>query len=89
MRLLVVAALTAVSSIANAQVTPAPQTPTAQITRTDLIKRQLPAGAFRNVEAVIVDLAPGAVATRHRHDVAVLAYVLEGETENSLTVESS
>lgn len=82
MRRLVVPVLTAVAaSIATAQAPPAPP-PTAQITRTDLIKRQLPPGAFRNVEAVIVDLAPGAAAVRHRHDVAVLVYVLEGTVEN-------
>jgi quercetin dioxygenase-like cupin family protein len=31
---------------------------------------------------VIIELAPAAGAPRHRHDVAVLAYVLEGTVEN-------
>jgi len=30
----------------------------------------------------VIDLAPGASAARHRHDVAVLAYVVEGTVEN-------
>ena len=52
------------------------------ITRIELLKRVLPAGNFRNVQADIVELAPGASARRHRHDVAVLAYVIEGAVEN-------
>lgn len=31
---------------------------------------------------MVIDLPPGAGAPRHRHDVAVLAYVLEGEVDN-------
>lgn len=30
----------------------------------------------------MIDLPPGAAAPRHRHDVAVMAYVLEGAVEN-------
>lgn len=52
------------------------------VSRTDLIQRMLPPGNFRDVQAAIIDLAPGAGAIRHRHDVAVLAYVLEGVVEN-------
>ena len=52
------------------------------ITRTELVKQALPPGDFRNVQAAVIELAPGAVAPLHRHDVAVLVYVLEGETEN-------
>lgn len=52
------------------------------VTRTDLLKRALPHGDFREVEAVMIDLPPGAAAPRHRHDVAVVAYVLEGTVEN-------
>ena len=52
------------------------------VTRTDLLKQVLPPGNFRNVQAAVIDLAPGATAPRHRHDVAVLAYVLEGTVEN-------
>ena len=54
----------------------------AGITRTDLMRQLLPPGEFRNVQAAVIELAPGAGAPPHRHDVAVLVYVLEGETEN-------
>ena len=54
----------------------------APITRTELLKQVLPPGNFRNVQAVTVELGPAAGALRHRHDVAVLAYVLEGVVEN-------
>jgi len=53
-----------------------------QVTRTDLLKKVLPPGDFRNVQASIVELGPDAAAPRHRHDVAVLAYVVEGTVEN-------
>ena len=52
------------------------------VTRTELLKQVLPAGDFRNVQAVMIELAPGAGAPIHRHDVAVLAYVIEGAVEN-------
>jgi quercetin dioxygenase-like cupin family protein len=52
------------------------------VTRTELLKQVLPPGNFRNVQAAIIELAPWAGAPRHRHDVAVLAYVLEGIVEN-------
>ena len=52
------------------------------VTRTELLKQVLPAGNFRNVQAVLIELAPGAGASIHRHDVAVLAYVIEGAVEN-------
>lgn len=63
---------------ASAQQAPGPN----PVTRTELIKRTLPAGDFRNVQAALIELGPGASAPRHRHDVAVLAYVLEGTVEN-------
>ncbi|HMC53705.1 MAG TPA: cupin domain-containing protein [Gemmatimonadaceae bacterium] len=52
------------------------------ITRAELLARDLPPGDFRHVQSVIVTLPPGAAAARHRHDVAVFAYVLEGTVEN-------
>ena len=52
------------------------------VSRTDLLKQTLPPGNFRNVQASIVELGPEATAQRHRHDVAVMAYVLEGTVEN-------
>jgi len=52
------------------------------ISRTELLKQALPPGDFRNVQAVVIELGPAAGAPRHRHDVAVMAYVLEGSVEN-------
>lgn len=72
----IVAALLVVSP-ASAQ-----QPPTSPVTRTDLLRQVLPSGEFRDVQAVVIELQPGAAAPRHRHDVAVLAYVLEGTVEN-------
>jgi quercetin dioxygenase-like cupin family protein len=61
---------------------PAPAQGISAVTTKELIKRTLPPGDFRDVRAIVVDLGPGATAARHRHDVAVLAYVLEGTVEN-------
>ena len=69
------------SSTAQSQ-PPAPQLPGPSVTRTELLKRVLPIGDFRNVQSVVIELGPAAAAPRHRHDVAVLAYVLEGTVEN-------
>jgi quercetin dioxygenase-like cupin family protein len=75
--------LLAVAAFATASSASAQQQPAATpVTRTDLLKRVLPQGDFREVEAVMIDLPPGAAAPRHRHDVAVMAYVLEGTVEN-------
>ena len=52
------------------------------ITRTELLKQTLPPGNFRDVGAVVIELQPNASAPRHRHDVAVMAYVLEGTVQN-------
>jgi quercetin dioxygenase-like cupin family protein len=71
------AALTAARPAAAQQPVPVPP-----IARTDLMKQTLPPGDFRTVQAVIIELQPGATAALHRHDVAVLAYMLEGEVEN-------
>jgi quercetin dioxygenase-like cupin family protein len=63
--------------------TSAQQPPSASpVSRTELLKQVLPTGNFRNVQAAIIELEPAAAAPRHRHDVAVLAYVLEGIVEN-------
>ena len=64
--------------VQQATAAPAP----AALTRTELLARDLPAGDFRRVQAVIVTLPPGSAAVRHRHDAAVVAYVLEGAVEN-------
>jgi quercetin dioxygenase-like cupin family protein len=71
------AALVATSDVRAQQPTPVPP-----VSRTDLLKQTLPSGDFRTVQAAVVELQPGAAAAIHRHDVAVLAYVLEGEVEN-------
>jgi quercetin dioxygenase-like cupin family protein len=55
---------------------------TSPVTRTELLKQVLPPGNFRNVQSVMIELAPGAGAPMHRHDVAVVAYVIEGMVEN-------
>jgi quercetin dioxygenase-like cupin family protein len=57
------------------------QTPPA-IVRTEVLQQTLPPGNFRTVQSVVIELAPGAAAPKHRHDVAVMAYVLEGTVEN-------
>jgi quercetin dioxygenase-like cupin family protein len=75
--------LLAVAAFATASNASAQQQSAAMpVTRTDLLKRVLPDGDFREIEAIVIDLAPGAAAPRHRHDVAVVAYVLEGTVEN-------
>lgn len=75
--------LSGVLTLGVAPVTSAQQPPSASpVSRTELLKQVLPTGNFRNVQAVIVELGPAAAAPRHRHDVAVLAYVLEGIVEN-------
>lgn len=63
---------------ASAQATPS----SSAVSRTNLLKRVLPSGDFREVEAVLIELPPGAAAPRHRHDVAVVAYVIEGTVAN-------
>jgi quercetin dioxygenase-like cupin family protein len=72
---------TAFMSAANVAFAQQP-TSASPVTRTELLKQVLPAGDFRNVQAVVIELAPGAGAPVHRHDVAVLAYVIEGAVEN-------
>ena len=56
--------------------------PASPVRRTEILKQVLPAGNFRNVLAATIELPPGASAPSHRHDVAVLAYVIEGVVEN-------
>jgi quercetin dioxygenase-like cupin family protein len=76
--LLLAAATVGTFASASAQATPSPNA----VSRTGLLKRALPPGDFREVEAVLIELPPGAAAPRHRHDVAVVAYVLEGTVAN-------
>jgi quercetin dioxygenase-like cupin family protein len=75
--------LSCILTLSGAPRASAQQPPSATpVTRIELLKQVLPPGDFRNVQAVIIELGAGAAAARHRHDVAVLAYVLEGTVEN-------
>ena len=66
----------------------AAQQPPAQVSRTDLLKQVLPPGDYKNVQVSVVEIAPGGAAQTHRHDVAVVAYVIEGEVENQFDAGS-
>jgi quercetin dioxygenase-like cupin family protein len=44
----------------------------------------LPKGDYRNAAIVTVEYAPGGETKKHRHDVAIFAYVLEGSVESQL-----
>ena len=44
----------------------------------------LPKGDYRNAAIVTVEYAPGGETRKHRHDVAIFAYVLEGSVESQL-----
>ena len=44
----------------------------------------LPKGDYHNAALVTVEYAPGGETKKHRHDVAVFAYVLEGSVESQL-----
>jgi quercetin dioxygenase-like cupin family protein len=75
--------LSAVLTLGTAPQSSAPQPAGApSVARNELLSQVLPPGNFRTVLAVAVDLPPGVAAPRHRHDVAVMAYVLEGTVEN-------
>jgi len=76
--MLLAAATFGASASASAQASP----PSNTVSRTGLLKRVLPSGDFREVEAIVIELPPGAAAPKHRHDVAVVAYVIEGTVEN-------
>lgn len=52
-----------------------------------VFEQMLPAGDFRKVGAITVSYAPGGKSPKHRHDVAVFAYVLEGDVESQLEGE--
>lgn len=75
---LVVAALAFAPAAGTHEPAPAASAPP----RGELLRATLPAGDFRNVRVAIVELPPGTGAPRHRHDVAIVAHVLEGSVEN-------
>lgn len=74
--------LSGVLTLGTAPQSSAPPAGGMSVNRTELLKQVLPPGDFRTVQAVSIELPPGAAAPRHRHDVAVMAYVLEGAVEN-------
>jgi quercetin dioxygenase-like cupin family protein len=50
--------------------------------KTQILSEYLPKGDYDKVSAVTVEFPPGAEAHKHRHDVAVVGYVLEGSIES-------
>ncbi len=67
---------------------PQPAKPDAgSMKRTEVLSQELPRAEFRKLSAATIDFAPGAAATKHRHDVAVLGYVLQGSVESQLEGE--
>jgi len=50
----------------------------------ELLSEYLPKGDYDKVKVVTVEFPPGGEATKHRHDVAVVAYVLDGAVESQL-----
>jgi quercetin dioxygenase-like cupin family protein len=50
--------------------------------RTEVLSQDLPKADFRKARMMTIDFAPGGEASKHRHDVAVFGYVLEGSVEN-------
>jgi quercetin dioxygenase-like cupin family protein len=50
--------------------------------RTEVLSQELPKADFCKASLVTIDFAPGGEAVKHRHDVAVFGYVLEGSVEN-------
>jgi quercetin dioxygenase-like cupin family protein len=47
----------------------------------------LPKADYQKVNVITVDYAPGGTSPKHRHDVAVFAYVVDGEIESQLAGE--
>lgn len=47
----------------------------------------LPKGDYQRVSSITVAYGPGGQSPKHRHDVAVFGYVLEGEIESQLAGE--
>lgn len=52
-----------------------------------VFEQMLPQGDFRKVNVITVNYAAGGASPKHRHDVAVFAYVLEGMVESQLQGE--
>jgi quercetin dioxygenase-like cupin family protein len=52
-----------------------------------IFEQVLPKGDYKKASVITVDYGPGGNSPKHRHDVAVFAYVLEGEIESQLAGE--
>jgi quercetin dioxygenase-like cupin family protein len=52
-----------------------------------LFDQMLPKGDYKKVNVITVDYEPGGHSPKHRHDVAVFAYVVSGEIESQLAGE--
>ena len=52
-----------------------------------IFEHSLPKADFHKVSVLTVSYGPGGASPKHRHDVAVFAYVLEGEIESKLEGE--
>lgn len=50
----------------------------------EIFSPALPKLDYRKVSAITVKYPPGAASPKHRHDVAVFAYVLEGTVQSRL-----
>lgn len=63
------------------------QAVTEPVTRMEVFNHALPKLDYRKVDVINVIYAPGAASPRHRHEVAVFAYVLKGAVESQLQGE--
>jgi len=68
----ILAAVTSLVSIANAQ------PPASPVKATPLMTRDLPGIAGKEATVLTIDLAPGGASLPHRHDASTFVYVLEG-----------
>ncbi|HEY1600737.1 MAG TPA: cupin domain-containing protein [Pirellulales bacterium] len=75
---------TAASSHDPAQET---KTPAGGSKISKVFEQMLPKGDFQKVGVITVDYVPGGTTPKHRHDVAVFAYVVDGKIESQLAGE--
>jgi quercetin dioxygenase-like cupin family protein len=57
------------------------------VKRVEVFAQTLPDLGYRKVNVITVEYAPGRASPRHKHDVTVFAYVLEGMVESQLEGE--
>ncbi|HWL84448.1 MAG TPA: cupin domain-containing protein [Polyangiaceae bacterium] len=58
-------------------------------TRTEIFAHPLPQANYDKVSVVTVEYPPGGTSPKHRHDVSVFAYVLQGEVESKVDAQES